>query len=100
MSLMDKFKESVGKVAETGSKATRVGQLKLGINTLQSKLNDLYADLGYRCYQLHLEERVRIFDDPKIVALCKEVTELLPRLEEKKLELDQLVGSAEEGVLD
>lgn len=90
MSLMDKLRDGVTKVTETGEKATRYGQLKLGIATLESKLADRYADLGHRCYELHLEEKVRVFDDEKAAALCKELTDMLAEMQSKKWELEKM----------
>jgi len=90
MSLMQSVKRGVAKAAEIGEKARQVAKLKLAIATLESKLTDRYTALGQRCYELHLAEAVRIFDDEKVKTLCQQITDILAEIKSKKWELEKV----------
>ncbi|NCO33204.1 MAG: hypothetical protein AUJ92_02215 [Armatimonadetes bacterium CG2_30_59_28] len=95
MSLMDKMKQGMAKATEVGEKAKQFAQLKLSITTLDSKLSDRYSDLGYRCYELHLAQAVRAFDDEKVQKLCQQIADIHAELKTKKWELEKMQANGD-----
>lgn len=90
MSLIARLREGVAKAAETGEKATRMGQLKLHITGLECKLTERYAVLGTRCYELHAQGAVAPFADEKVQSLCQQIAGLQEEVRETKQEMERL----------
>jgi hypothetical protein len=80
-------KESATTVAKKSTELVEISKLTVNINSEESKIKDLYCEIGQTVYEKHSKG---IYIDPDLVAACNEILEKNKAIDDMKEKISQL----------